>query len=90
MKKIKMKYTEVIITARNQREERLARIFNGELERVHEYVGGADSISESLKEKREDHWLIEDLGGIASAMYFLDMTEECVTPYDIWKAINEK
>ena len=90
MKKIEMKYTEVMITARNQREERLARIFNGEIERVHEYVGGTDSISESLKKEGEEHWLMEDLGGIASAMYFLDMTEECVTRHAIWKAINEK
>lgn len=90
MKKMEMKYTGVTIFAHNQREERLARIFNDEIKRVHEYVNGAESISENLKKDKTAHWLIEELGGIASAIYFLDMTEECVTKYDIWRAINEK
>lgn len=91
MKKMKMNHTDITITVRNQREESLVRIFNAQIDGARYYIKKeGDIIGEGLKKEQRSHWMIEELRGLAAAMYYLDMVTHVVTSGVIWEAINKE
>ena len=79
-------HLDAVITTRNAREEKFAGIFIGQLRRAVEYMQDKEySVGQTLKHGGND-WVWEDLGGQASAMFFMGMTEEPISSVEIARA----
>ena len=77
------------VTARNQREARLARIFNNKVNDIIGWLGRDDmkAVDNSLRAETYNNWLIQELDGMASAMYFMDMISNPMCDTEIWRMV---
>lgn len=81
------------ITAHNEREKQFARIFNKEISDIVEYIDGMEGmevVAKSLLRDTYNHWMVTDLGGMASAMYYMGMIKEPISNIKIWDMISDE
>lgn len=80
--------TDITITARNQREERLAWIFCYEIEMNAKGAADGDNYGVNLLRDGCTHRIAHEMDGEASAMYYLGMLKEPVSSVVIADAIE--
>ena len=77
MREVKLKYTDVVVKCRNDREMHLVGIYNNEIDRLIRHMVNKDSIGEKMFEFGGlVAYFIHEFDGMLSAMYFLHMLDE--------------
>ena len=94
MKKVKVNILGIEIKARNKNEERMAWIFNDEVESIVKDWSTEKFWKDSFAERDFQHWRFLELSGQASALYFMEMIEEPLSSVEIrdrcWEAVKEQ
>ena len=91
---MEIKFLGIEAKTQNKREKALVSIVNVQLERMVRYWLTDTEWEEDFKSRRGTHWMIQELGGQFSAMFYMDMIKEPITQYRVFEAlenaVNEK
>lgn len=88
MTTIRILGTDINARCHNKREVSLVSIVNTDIERYADYLRDKESeMGKSLKQETFDHWLITELSGMFSAMYFMKMINHSVSQIKAWDIV---
>jgi hypothetical protein len=87
MKKMNIKHTDIMVTVRNKREEKLVRIINNQVDDVIRYMRGDDDFGESIRRETTSHSVFDQFWGETSALYYMGMIDKPCGTLEIWKAV---
>ena len=87
---MEIKAMGIKVKVNNKRERQFVRIVNSQIERIIEYWLTDDEWAECFKEDGAQHWMIKELGGQLSAMYYMDMINNPATDQMIFTAIENE
>ena len=74
----------------NQREKRFADIVNLQINRIIHYWTTDQEWREDFTRERTKHWMITELDGQLTAMFYMDMIKEPTSAVAIYKALKEE
>lgn len=88
MTTIRILGTDIDARCHNKREVSLVSIVNTDIKRYADYLRDKDSeMGKSLKQETFDHWMIVELSGMFSAMYFLKIVEHSISELKAWDIV---
>ena len=90
MKKEYIILNEIKITARNKREDQLARVISFQVNDILEDLVEGDLLGQRLCKDMWTHWRIRQIAGELDACFFMDMVKSSTSDAAIWELINNE
>ena len=87
---MEIKVVRVNAKVQNKRERALVSIVNDEFDRMVGYWTEDPEWEKSFTTDNINHWMIRNLDGIFSAMFFMDMIKEPVTSVEIYEKLKKE